>query len=82
MSKLELEKSSDEELILLFQEGNEAAFNLLVERFKDPLINFIYRYVGDYDLAADLLQDTFLRVYHKKHLYKTRLQILMVTILK
>ncbi|MAT39484.1 MAG: RNA polymerase subunit sigma-24 [Ectothiorhodospiraceae bacterium] len=71
MSKLELEKSSDEELILLFQEGNEAAFNLLVERFKDPLINFIYRYVGDYDLAADLLQDTFLRVYHKKHLYKT-----------
>jgi RNA polymerase sigma factor (sigma-70 family) len=71
MTDRELEKSSDEELILAFQEGNVDAYSILVTRFKDPLINFIFRYVGDMDLAADILQDTFLRVYHKKHLYKT-----------
>lgn len=71
MTQRELDQSSDEELILKFQNGEVEAFNILVARFKDPLMNFIYRYVGDMDLAADILQDTFLRVYHKKHLYKT-----------
>ncbi len=71
MTDRELDKSSDEDLILAFQRGNVEAFNVLVTRYKDPLMNYIFRYVGDMDMASDILQDTFLRVYHKKHLYKT-----------
>ena len=70
-TKNELDRLSNEELILLFQKGIAPAFDVLVLRFKDPLLNFIYRYVGNQDDAMDILQDTFIRVYHKKHMYQT-----------
>ena len=40
---------------LSFQEGNENAYLEIVERFKDRLFTFIYRFVGDRDLAEDLV---------------------------
>ncbi len=61
---------SDEELITEFQNGDEAAFTQLVGRYKDQLINYIYRYVGDSDEADDILQEVFVRVYHKKNTYR------------
>jgi RNA polymerase sigma-70 factor (ECF subfamily) len=66
-----LESLSDEELMLLFQQDVLAAFDILVQRFQNPLMNFIFRFVGSMDDAADILQDTFIRVYKKKHLYRT-----------
>jgi RNA polymerase sigma-70 factor (ECF subfamily) len=66
-----LESLSDEDLMLLFQQEVMPAYDILVERFKDPLMNYIYRFVGDMDAAADILQDTFIRIYHKKHMYRT-----------
>lgn len=71
LDRVTLESLSDEELMLLFQQDVRAAFDILVQRFQDPLMNFIYRFVGSMDDAADILQDTFIRVYKKKHLYKT-----------
>ena len=67
----DLNRRSDEELILAFQGGDEEAFTVLVRRYKDPLMNYIYRFVGDSDESADILQDTFVRLYRKKHLYKS-----------
>lgn len=61
---------SDNELILAFQQGREEAFNTLVGRYKDPLINFVYRFLGDYDEADDVVQETFIRLYRNKHAYK------------
>ena len=63
-------KQSDEELIAAFQQGRLEAFNLLVGRYKDQLINFVYRYLGDYDQADDVVQETFIRLYHKKDTYR------------
>ncbi len=65
-----LSKLTDEELIAEFQRNNEAAFNLIVGRFKDPLTNFVFRFVGDRDESNDVVQETFVRVYRKKHSYK------------
>ena len=67
---VELQKLTDEELIIGFQEGNNFAYNELVRRYKDRLVNFIYRYVGNYDDAEDIVQDTLVKVYVSKHLYK------------
>ncbi len=61
---------SDEELIKAFQEGRIEAFNVLVGRYKHPLINFVFRYLGDYDQADDVVQETFIRLYQKKQLYR------------
>ncbi len=44
-------------------EGDREAFGLLVERHHRPIFNYIYRMVGSPDLAADLTQEVFLKVY-------------------
>lgn len=62
--------ATDEELIARFQQGDEYAFDQIVRRYKDPLLNFIYRFVGDSIEAEDIVQDTFYRVYKNKHYYK------------
>jgi RNA polymerase sigma-70 factor (ECF subfamily) len=67
-----LNEFSDEELILEFQtNGTERAFEILVQRFKNPLTNFVYRFLGDYDGCADIVQDTFVKVYRYKDSYSS-----------
>ena len=61
---------SDEELIARFQDGDVYAFEQIVHRYKNPLINFVYHYLGDRIDAEDVIQETFLRVFKNKHLYK------------
>ncbi len=63
---------TDEELILEFQKSNDQrAFEILVERFKNPLINFVFRFLGDYEACVDIVQDTFVKVYRYKDTYTT-----------
>ena len=61
---------SDEQLIAKFQLGDLQAFDILVRRYKDQLLNFVYRFVGNRSDAEDIVQETFLRVYKNKHMYK------------
>jgi len=61
---------TDEELMSKFQSGNQDAYIELVNRYKDKLINFVYPYVNDYDRSEDIVQDTMLKVYTKKHYYR------------
>ena len=61
---------SDEQLISRFQAGDENAYVELVNRFKDNLINFVYYLLKDEELSEDIVQETFIKVYEKKHYYK------------
>jgi len=61
---------TDEELISRFQDGDVYAFEQIVHRYKDPLVNFIYNYLGNRIDAEDVIQETFLRVFKNKHLYR------------
>lgn len=65
-----LDQNTDEQLIALFQQGNNYAFDLLVKRFKDSLTNYTFRYLGDYDECDDVVQETFVRVFKNKDSYK------------
>lgn len=67
---IETKKLTDEELIVQFQEGNLEAYTEIVNRYKDRLTNFVFRYVGSYDECEDIVQDTLVKVYVSKHLYK------------
>lgn len=60
----------DEELIAAFQNGRRDAFDVLVGRYKNPLHNFAYRFLGDYDEAEDVVQEVFVRLYLKKEAYR------------
>ncbi len=63
---------TDEELILEFQQNDTIrAFEILVQKYKNPLTNFVYRFVGDYEISNDVVQETFIKVYKNKHSYKT-----------
>ncbi|MCB0720689.1 MAG: sigma-70 family RNA polymerase sigma factor [Ignavibacteriae bacterium] len=67
---LDYKALTDEELIFEFQKEDVEAFNEIVFRYKDKLVNFLFRYTGNRDEAEDLAQDTFLKLYRSKHLYK------------
>jgi RNA polymerase sigma-70 factor (ECF subfamily) len=55
--------ATDNSLVREFISGNDEAFTQLVTRYKNSIINYLNMMVGDYDTAADLSQETFLRVY-------------------
>tara|TARA_B100000131_G_scaffold62163_1_gene58251 strand:+ start:116 stop:700 length:585 start_codon:yes stop_codon:yes gene_type:complete len=61
---------TDEELIKKFQLGDVGAYNKIVYRYKDRLLNFIYRYLNDIDRSEDLVQDTLIKLYTHKDSYK------------
>ena len=61
---------TDEELIGAFQRGDASAFDALVGRYKDQLTNFAFRFLGDFDEADDVVQETFIRVYRKGETYR------------
>lgn len=63
---------SDEELITDFQQNNTVkAFEVLVHRYKNPLMNFVYRFLGDYESCTDVVQETMIRLYRNKDSYKS-----------
>ena len=66
----EYKSLTDEELIFEFQKEDVEAFNEIVFRYKDRLVNFLFRYTGNRDDSEDLAQDTFLKLYRSKHLYR------------
>jgi RNA polymerase sigma-70 factor (ECF subfamily) len=69
---IKLRELSDEELILDFQKNNtEAAFNILVQRYKNPLTNFVFRFLGDYEACSDVVQETMIKVYRYKDSYSS-----------
>ena len=58
---------SDEELMLDFQQNERiSSFEKLVAKYKNILTNYAYRFTGDYDLAEDIVQETFIRVYKNR----------------
>ena len=61
---------SDKELLFALIDGDKESFTILVDRYKNRLINFVYRFVKDYDISEDIVQETFLRVYRKRREYK------------
>lgn len=72
MTEQNLNELSDEELILEFQQNNTIrAFEILVQRYKNPLINYVFRFLGDYEACVDIVQETMIKVYRNKDSYKS-----------
>ena len=63
---------SDEELIVEFQNNNTiSAFEILVKRYKNPLMNYVFRFLGDYEACTDVVQETMIKVYRYKDSYRS-----------
>jgi RNA polymerase sigma-70 factor (ECF subfamily) len=60
---------SDVQLMLDVKAGDDESFNLLLRRYRTPLVNFLFRMVRDSATAEDLAQEVFLRVYRARKQY-------------
>jgi RNA polymerase sigma-70 factor (ECF subfamily) len=67
-----LQNLRDEELMLRFQQGNEAGFRLIMERHKQRVYNLVFRFMGGMELAEDIAQEVFVKVYLAKKNYQER----------
>ncbi len=63
---------SDEDLMLDCKKGDLSAFELLVRRYQDAIINYIHFTINDYHRAEDLAQETFLRVFKNASRYEVK----------
>jgi RNA polymerase sigma-70 factor (ECF subfamily) len=62
---------SDHALIEAAKNGDETAFAVIVSRYRNPITNYLFRFLNDYEEAVDLAQETFVRVYFAIDRYHT-----------
>ena len=53
----------DEELVSQVQQGDEAAYDILVIRYQHKIIQLVNRYVKDHSEAQDVAQEAFIKAY-------------------
>lgn len=61
---------TDVQLMLGVKAGDDVSFELLLQKYRAPVIHFLARMVRDHALAEDLAQEAFLRVYRARARYK------------
>jgi RNA polymerase sigma-70 factor, ECF subfamily len=61
---------SDAEIMLRVREGDDSGFDFLIEKYRKPIINFMYRMVHNQAEAEELAQEVFLRVYRSRQTYR------------
>ena len=65
-----LEGSSDAQVMLRVKAGDQSAFDYLVQKYRRPLVSFMYRMARNAAAAEDLAQEVFLRVYRSRASYE------------
>jgi DNA-directed RNA polymerase specialized sigma24 family protein len=59
----------EKEILILFEEGNEKAMNLLYDRYSDAFFGVIIRIVRDEAIASDVLQESFIKIWQNARSY-------------
>ncbi|MCU0610225.1 MAG: sigma-70 family RNA polymerase sigma factor [Candidatus Eisenbacteria bacterium] len=65
-----LMEESDDGLMVRVKRGDHQAFRILAERYRTRVFRFIYKMIHDEEVAEDLAQETFLRVFKRANTYK------------
>lgn len=64
------ENYTDAEVMLRVKAGDQSAFDFLVQKYRRPLVSFMYRMAHNPAAAEDLAQEVFLRVYRSRETYE------------
>jgi RNA polymerase sigma-70 factor, ECF subfamily len=64
------EAPTDAEVMLRVRTGDQQAFDYLVQKYRRPLVSFMYRMARNTAAAEDLAQEVFLRVYRSRESYE------------
>jgi RNA polymerase sigma-70 factor, ECF subfamily len=60
----------DAAIMLELRSGNMAGFDYLIQKYRKPIIHFMYRMVHNQAVAEELAQEVFLRVYRSRETYR------------
>ncbi len=60
----------DAAIMLELRAGNMASFDFLIQKYRKPIIHFMYRMVRNQAVAEELAQEVFLRVYRSRETYR------------
>ena len=63
-------ENTDAELMLRVREGDDGAYSYLLEKYRKPIIHFMFRMVRNQAVAEELAQEVFLRVYRSRQTYR------------
>ncbi len=72
MKAVEATRATDEELVAAILDGEAALYTDLVERYRGRLINYLNRFLGNFEESEELSQEVFLRVYRALDRYNPR----------
>jgi RNA polymerase sigma-70 factor, ECF subfamily len=64
------EGTSDADVMLQVKAGDDSAFAYLVQKYRRPMVSFMYRMAHNSAAAEDLAQEVFLRVYRSRQSYE------------
>ena len=63
------ESQTDADVMLRVKAGDQSAFEYLVQKYRRPMISFMYRMTHNQAVAEELAQEVFLRVYRSRQGY-------------
>jgi RNA polymerase sigma-70 factor, ECF subfamily len=66
----EFGQMDDATIMLELRTGNMAGFDFLIQKYRKPIIHFMYRMVHNQAVAEELAQEVFLRVYRSRETYR------------
>ena len=70
MTDTAAKSDTDEQLIALIAEGDEQAFEHIMQKYQQAVFNTIYRYTGSRDDVQDLAQEIFIKVWRNAGKFK------------
>ena len=70
MARGDFSSLTDAEVMLELRAGNMAAFDVLLAKYRKPIIHFMFRMVHNQAVAEELAQEVFLRVYRSRETYR------------
>ena len=65
-----MKELSDAELMARTSEGDRPAFGVLVNRYKDPIVNYLTKITGNRSNAEEAAQETFVKLFHAAPRYR------------
>jgi RNA polymerase sigma-70 factor (ECF subfamily) len=61
---------TDAEIMLRVRDGDDTGYDILIAKYRKPIINFMFRMVHNQAVAEELAQEVFLRVYRSRQTYR------------
>lgn len=76
MSTTRFDNQTDEQLMKLYQNGEDSAFRVLYDRHSSKVYGFLNKRIRDKEKVAEIYQEVFIKLHRSKDLYKSDLPLL------